>query len=146
MKQHHGESARLSSSAADIVDAQVASLLAMYVAAWEEADSRALVALLREDALITMPPFPLWYRGREAIRQFLDRHLFTGEAARALRLVPTRANGAPAFATYEHDDTGVYRAAALQVVTVDHGQIARIDDFLTSGGRLFSQFGLPLSV
>ena len=106
----------------------------------------ALVALLREDALITMPPFPLWYQGREAIRQFLDTHLFTGEAATALRLVATRANGAAAYAAYQRDDSGVYRAAALQVVTIESGRITRIDDFLTSGERLFSQFGLPLSI
>jgi RNA polymerase sigma-70 factor (ECF subfamily) len=146
MKQHHGESARLSSSAADLADGQVASLLAKYVAAWEEADSGALVALLREDALITMPPFPLWYQGREAIRKFLDTHLFTGDIAGALRLVPTRANGAPAYGAYQRDAAGAYRAVALHVVTIEDGLITRIDDFLTYNGRLFSQFGLPLSI
>jgi len=116
------------------------------VAAWEEADSVALVALLREDALITMPPFPLWYYGREAIRQFLDEHLFTGHDRVRLRLVATRANNAPAFATYQQDEQGVYRPAAIQVVAIVDGLVARIDDFLTNDTRLFSQFGLPLSV
>jgi RNA polymerase sigma-70 factor (ECF subfamily) len=146
MKQYHGDTIRLSTSAAETTDEQIALLLAKYVAAWEEADSRALVALLREDALITMPPFPLWYQGPETIRRFLDVHLFKLGANVSLRLEGTRANGAPAFATYQQDAQGVYRPAAIQVITITDGMVARIDDFLTYDNRLFSQFGLPLSV
>ena len=132
--------------AARPADEQIASLLAKYVAAWEEADLKALVALLREDAFITMPPFPLWYHGREVIQQFLDTHLFTGDARGRLRLVETRANGAPAFGAYQRDAEGSYRPVALHVVTVEGDKIARIDEFLTYDDRLFTQFGLPLSV
>jgi RNA polymerase sigma-70 factor, ECF subfamily len=146
MKQHHRESSRVTTPAAWPADEQIASLLAKYVAAWEEADAKALVALLREDALITMPPFPLWFRGREAIRRFLDAHIFAGDGHGDLRLLATRANGAPAFATYERDGQGVSRPVALHVLTIEGGEIARIDDFLTNDERLFSQFGLPLSV
>jgi len=146
MKRYHGENSRVLTPAARPADEQIASLLAKYVAAWEEADSKALVALLREDAFITMPPFPLWYHGREVIQQFLDTHLFTGDARGRLRLVETRANGAPAFGTYQRDDEGSYRPVALHVVTVEGDEIARIDEFLTYDDRLFTQFGLPLSV
>jgi RNA polymerase sigma-70 factor (ECF subfamily) len=146
MKQYHGEDSRVSTPAARPADEQIASLLAKYVAAWEEADAKALVALLREDAFITMPPFPLWYSGREVILQFLDTHLFTGDARGLLRLVETRANGAPAFGTYQRDAEGLYRPVALHVVTVEGDKIARIDEFLTYNDRLFTQFGLPLSV
>jgi len=125
-------------------DEGTASLLARYVAAWEAADSNALVALLREDAVLTMPPLPAWYRGRADIQSFLDTHLFTGHARRSLRLTATRANGSPAFAVYQADEMGVYRPAGLQVLTIQHGQISEINDFLCFDDRLFSRFGLPL--
>jgi RNA polymerase sigma-70 factor (ECF subfamily) len=125
-------------------DEGTASLLSRYVAAWEAADSNALVALLREDAVLTMPPLPAWYRGRADIQSFLDTHLFTGHARRPLRLTATRANGAPAFAVYQADEMGVYRPAGLQVLTIQHGQISEINDFLCFDDRLFSRFGLPL--
>jgi RNA polymerase sigma-70 factor (ECF subfamily) len=146
MKQEHGDHNRVFAEAVKIADEQIVSLLAKYVAAWEAADSKALVELLREDAFITMPPFPLWYNGREAIRQFLDTHLFRGDAHGGLRLVATRANGAPAFGAYQWDAEGSYRPVALHVVTLDGDAIVRIDEFLTFDGRLFAQFGLPLSV
>src|SRR5207244_13295775 len=72
---------------------QTASLLSRYVEAWQAADAAGLVALLREDALITMPPLPLWYRGRTAIQWFFDTQLFAGEAEDRFRLVATQANG-----------------------------------------------------
>ncbi len=55
---------------------QLSSLLTRYVAAWEAADSAALVAVLREDVALTMPPFPVWFSGRADIRTFLDGYLF----------------------------------------------------------------------
>jgi RNA polymerase sigma-70 factor (ECF subfamily) len=60
--------------------------------------------------------------------------------------VATRANGGPAFATYQRDDTGVYRMGALQVLTVVAGRIAEIHDFLAIDDRLFLRFGLPLAL
>jgi RNA polymerase sigma-70 factor (ECF subfamily) len=142
---------RLKQSGADVSryaaardDEGTVSLLARYVAAWEAADSNALIALLREDAVLTMPPLPAWYRGRADIQSFLDTHLFTGQARRPLRLTATRANGSPAFAVYQADEMGVYRPAGLQVLTIQDGQISEINDFLCFDDRLFSRFGLPL--
>jgi len=125
---------------------QTAALLDRYVRAWEAADSAHLVSLLREDVVLSMPPLPAWYQGRTAVKQFLDIHLFGGQAQGRFRLVATRANGSPAFAAYQRDEQGVYRMGGLQVIRLEHGQIAQIDDFLALDERLFARFNLPLSL
>jgi ketosteroid isomerase-like protein len=63
-----------------------------------------------------------------------------------VRLEAVRANGVPAFAVYQMDQAGVYRAAAIHILTIEDGQITEINDFLTLDGQLFSKFGLPLMV
>jgi RNA polymerase sigma-70 factor (ECF subfamily) len=123
---------------------QTATLLSRYVAAWQARDAGSLVALLREDVVFTMPPLPLWYRGRASLRWFLDQHLFSGEPPRRFRLVAARANGGPAFAAYERDDKGVYRLGALHVLSIEHDEIAEVHDFLVFDDQLFVRFGLPL--
>src|SRR2546428_11439177 len=85
---------------------QTPALVTRYVDAWQAADAAGLVALLREDALITMPPLPLWYQGRAAIRWFFETQLFAGKPQGRFRLVPTRANGGPALATYQRGEGG----------------------------------------
>jgi RNA polymerase sigma-70 factor, ECF subfamily len=127
-------------------DPQAAALLTRYVQAWENADSAGLVYLLREDVVLSMPPLPAWYQGREAVKAFLDTHLFTGAAQGRFRLVPTRANGCPAFATYQRDASGVYRPGGIQVLQLAGDQIAQIDDFLAFDERLFQRFKLSVSV
>lgn len=119
-------------------------LLERYLHAWETADSASLIALLPEDAALTMPPLPIWYRGHADIQAFLDKHLFAGPARGRFRLVATRANGCPAFAVYNRDSNGVYRPGALHILTIRGDQITQIDDFLALDDRLFTQFGLPL--
>ena len=133
-----------SSGAAPAEDEQ--QLLGRYVDAWHAADADGLAALLREDALITMPPLPLWYHGRAAIRWFFETQLFAGEAKARFRLVATKANGSPAFATYQRDEAGPYRLGALQVLTIEEGQIAEIHDFLAIGNTQFPGFDLPISL
>jgi RNA polymerase sigma-70 factor (ECF subfamily) len=123
---------------------QLTSLLTRYVAAWEAADSAALVAVLREDVALTMPPFPVWFQGRADILTFLDDFLFKSFDPFRVRLIPLRANGSPAFAVYQMDGSGVYRAAAIHILTFEYWSISEINDFLTSDGALFSRFGLPL--
>ncbi len=136
--------ARASRSSAHVESARVADLLARFVDAWQAADAARLVALLTDDAVITMPPLPLWYRGREAIRLFFQTRLFSGDARWHFRLLATRANGRPAYGTYQRDELGVYRPAALQVLTVEDEQIAELHDFLMLGDdRLFRLFDLP---
>jgi RNA polymerase sigma-70 factor, ECF subfamily len=125
---------------------QLSALLARYVAAWENADSAALIAVLREDVALTMPPFPVWFGGRADIKAFLDGFLFPSMDPFKVRLTALRANGAPAFAVYQMDREGVYRAAAIQILSIESGQIAEIDDFLSFDGQLFQRFHLDLVV
>jgi len=141
MKGYRRDRAAVAASAND--PRQTATLLSRYVDAWHAADAAGLVALLREDALITMPPLPLWYQGRAAIRWFFETQLFRGEAVGRFRLVATAANGSPAFATYQSDESGIYRLGALQVLTIAAGQVGEIHDFLAVGGQPLAGFDLP---
>jgi RNA polymerase sigma-70 factor (TIGR02960 family) len=105
----------------------------------ESGDIDGMVALLTNDAWVTMPPLPHAYQGRKAIGAFL-----TGSAERrgaSLRLVPTRANTQPAFGCYlALPETDIARAYALFVLTLQHGQISAITWFADSS--VFPQFGL----
>ena len=125
---------------------QLSTLLAQYVAAWETADSAALIAVLREDVALTMPPLPVWFGGRTDVKKFLDGYLFKSSDPFKVRLEAVRANGSPAFATYQMDKTGIYRAAAIHILTIENGQIAEINDYLTFDGQLFTRFNLDLVV
>lgn len=126
-----------------VLDERLSQTLTRYVEAWEGADVNALVALLQEDAIITMPPLPVWFRGRENFRRFLEEFLFVGDARGRFRMVATRANGCPAFAVYRRDEHAVYRPSALQVLTMRSGLVAVVDDFLVTDDALFAKFGLP---
>jgi RNA polymerase sigma-70 factor (ECF subfamily) len=121
------------------VGADQRALLDRYMAAFEAADIAALLRLLREDAQWEMPPLPAWFAVRQAIGRFLASQVFG--APRAWRMVPTRANGQPAFATYLRGPDGGYHAHAIQVVTVTAAGIARVVAFLDPS--LFALFGLP---
>src|SRR5687768_16202294 len=125
---------------------QLSALLARYVGGWETADSAALIAVLREDVALTMPPLPVWFGGHTDIRAFLDGQLFKIFDPFRVRLVPVRANGSPAFAVYQMNQDGVYRAAAIHILTIENGQITEINDYLTFDGQLFSRFHLDLVV
>ena len=135
---HKSPSSRLSE--------ELSSLLKRYVAAWETADAAALVAVLREDVALTMPPLPVWFSGRDDILAFLEGQLFPSFHPFSVHLQEVRANGSPAFAVYQMDATGTYRAAALHVLTIENGEISEINDFLTFDGQLFIKFGLPIMV
>ncbi len=125
---------------------QLSSLLARYVAAWETADSAALIAVLREDVALTMPPLPVWFGGHADVKTFLDGFLFRGIDPFKVKLESVRANGSPAFATYQMDKDSIYRASAIHILTIEDGLISEINDFLTFDGQLFNKFGLPLMV
>ena len=118
----------------------VHSLLDRYVALWEQADIPGLVALLREDAWFTMPPIPAWFQGRAAIATLLSTRIFT--SGRQWHLLPTRANGSPAFGLYRREaGAGVYQFFALMVLGVEGEQIVSLVAFLELS--TFSSFGLP---
>ncbi len=116
-------------------------LLERYVRAWENGDLEALVALLREDAILSMPPMREWYRRRAAIRSFFA-WAWGPRGPGPFRLLPTRANGQPAFALYGRDpQRPTYRAQAIQVLALAGGQIATVTGFVDA--ELFAAFGLP---
>jgi RNA polymerase sigma-70 factor (ECF subfamily) len=115
------------------------AMLDRYAAAFEDADVTTLAGLLRADIALEMPPIATWFAGRDSVAHFLASHVL--RAPGQFRLVPTAANGQPAFATYERGRDGAYAAHALQVLTVTPGGVARIVIFLDAG--LFGSFGLP---
>jgi RNA polymerase sigma-70 factor (ECF subfamily) len=112
-------------------------LLARYCDAFERYDVETLVALLREDATMSMPPFRWWLSGRAEIRTAL---LAAGHPCEGARLVPTRANGSPAFAQYRPSGQAL-RPFALVVLDVSGGQVTDTTTYLDPG--LFDLFGLP---
>jgi RNA polymerase sigma-70 factor (ECF subfamily) len=118
-------------------DERLRELVARYVDAWERADVGAVVEMLAEDATFSMPPNLEWYRGREAIREFLPK----GPLSIRRRFVPVAANGQPAFATYREED-GRFVANAIHLLTLRGGKIADMTAFLDPG--LFAAFGAPL--
>ena len=119
------------------------ALLQRYVDAHERADIAGLAALLRDDALLTMPPQPLWYRGRDVIATFLAQAIepASPDYIGHFRLVPTRANRQPAAANYlRRPGDSAYRALALDVLRVEEGKVVEIVAFPAD---LFPAFGLP---
>jgi RNA polymerase sigma-70 factor (ECF subfamily) len=106
----------------------------------ESGDTAEIVALLTDDALLTMPPQPLEYQGHEAIAAFL-RHRAELRGA-PLRVVPTRANTQPAFGCYLPDPhAAIARPYGLIVLTLEGDAIAAITWFAETG--VFRHFGLP---
>ncbi|MHB1536329.1 MAG: sigma-70 family RNA polymerase sigma factor [Acidimicrobiales bacterium] len=118
-------------------------LLGRYVDAFERYDISRLVALLREDAVQSMPPFAMWIQGAADIGRFMVEPGPSG--CRGSRLVPTSANGCPAFGQYRPDPAGGYAPWALQVLETSGGKIAGMHFFLAhlDPERLFPEFGLP---
>jgi RNA polymerase sigma-70 factor, ECF subfamily len=117
------------------------ALLARYVDAFEHYDIDALVALLHEDALLSMPPYELWLQGAEQLRYWYLNE--PGCHCRGSRLVAVSANGSPAFAQYRPSPDDGHAAWALQVLDVSEGRITAINSFLDTE-RMFPLFGLPL--
>jgi RNA polymerase sigma-70 factor (ECF subfamily) len=115
-------------------------LLDRYVDAFHRYDVDALVALLREDATLSMPPYTLWLRGPETIRTWL---LGRGAGCRGSRLVPTGACGSPAFGQYRPGGpNGTHQPWALIVLELSGNGIAAWNSFLDTE-KLFPLFGLP---
>jgi RNA polymerase sigma-70 factor (ECF subfamily) len=129
---------------AEKLDETDSELLARYVDAFERYDIERLVALLREDAVQSMPPFAMWLKGARNIGRFM---LEPGPSqCRGSRLVATFANGCPAFGQYKRDPNGGYAPWALQVLEISAGTITGMQFFLDplDPDRLFPAFGLPL--
>jgi RNA polymerase sigma-70 factor, ECF subfamily len=122
------------------LSAAQSTLLDRYVEAFHRYDVDALVALLREDATLSMPPYTLWLRGPQTIRSWL---LGRGAGCRGSRLLPTSASGAPSFAQYRPAPDGGHQPWALIVLELDGDGIRAWNSFLDTE-KLFPLFGLPL--
>jgi RNA polymerase sigma-70 factor (ECF subfamily) len=118
------------------------TLLDRYVDAFHRYDVDALVALLRDDATLSMPPYTLWLQGPDTIRTWL---LGRGAGCRGSRLLPTSACGSPAFAQYRPGPNGGHQPWSLTVLELSGGRIAAWNAFLDTE-RLFPFFGLPLEL
>jgi RNA polymerase sigma-70 factor (TIGR02960 family) len=116
------------------------ALVAKFVRAWESADLDAVVALLTVDVFMSMPPIPFEYEGRDVVARF-SASLFA--AGRRFDLVPTRANGQPAFGAYLRAPTGIRHGTGLYVLTLAGDRICALTRFDNS---VLPWFGLPRSL
>jgi RNA polymerase sigma-70 factor, ECF subfamily len=120
-------------------DEQARALIEAYLDAWGRADIDALRALLAEDAVFSMPPWPIWWHGGETIAGFSTT---AAQVCPTTRKIATRANGQPAIASYGLDrDSGRYTASAIDVFTFEGDSIKEITAFVNPG--MFPRFGLP---
>jgi RNA polymerase sigma-70 factor (ECF subfamily) len=115
-------------------------LTSRFADAFEATDADRLVALLTEDAWVTMPPEPLEYQGHAAIAGFFQTRTWWG--TRVVRLVPTRANNQPAFGYYlAEPHAPVAHVHSLVVLTLAGDQVCAITRF--GDNSLLPHFGLP---
>jgi RNA polymerase sigma-70 factor, ECF subfamily len=128
--------------AIDPMDDDQRDLLARYVGAFESYDMTSLVALLHEDATQNMPPYEMWLQGREDIVAWM---VGPGAGCRGSRLLPTTANGCPAFGQYRPSGPGGrHEPWGVHVLEIIDGRVARLTVFLDTS--LFPLFGLPLDL
>jgi RNA polymerase sigma-70 factor, ECF subfamily len=120
-------------------DERVRDLVERFTNAFERGEVDAILAMLTEDATFSMPPYPGWSRGRDAVA---DSWLMPSGPAPRLRYIPTRANGQPAVCAYLLDpQAGGYRPIALDVLTLRGAEIVDVVAFRSP--EVFRTFGLP---
>ncbi|CAN5172196.1 hypothetical protein BH20ACT3_BH20ACT3_18280 [soil metagenome] len=129
----------LTAAGEDPTDPEIRALLDRYVDAFERYDMGALVALLHDDATLSMPPFALWLQGADQLIEWFVGH---GSVCEGSRLVATAANGTAAFGSYHRAEGGGHEPFGLQVLEISGGRITGHHNFL--GPDLFEAFGLPL--
>ncbi|MDX2089771.1 MAG: RNA polymerase subunit sigma-70 [Kofleriaceae bacterium] len=117
-----------------------AALLERYMEAWARGDVAAFAALLHEDVVVSMPPNPAWFRGRDAVVAFLGPRM----APQAQRMV--RADGADevTFAFYRSDGGGAYVARAIEVVMWEDGRVRELHAFFDR--KLVERWGMPATM
>ncbi|HTJ84169.1 MAG TPA: RNA polymerase subunit sigma-70 [Polyangiaceae bacterium] len=121
-----------------------AALLRRYITAWESGDLDAFTTLLADDAILSMPPQPEWYAGRDAIRAFLANVL--EREPREYRAVPVAANAGLAVAIYRREAMSkrAFEAAAITFLTLRGGRVSRMVRF--SSPKVVALFGLPVEL
>jgi RNA polymerase sigma-70 factor (ECF subfamily) len=125
-----------------VVGADQQSLLDRYSQAFERYDIEAMVVLLHEDVVLSMPPYALWLQGPVHVATWW---VGPGAECRDSRLLPITANGMPGFGQYRPRAGGGHEAWALQVLELSGDRIVGLNSFLDTS-VLFPQFGLPLTL
>ena len=120
------------------VDPEHQALLARYVDAFERYDIPALVALLREDVVLSMPPWEFWMRGAQDLA---DWFLGEGIVCQGGRLLPISVNGTAGFGNYHRVGPGLWEPWGIQVIEVVDGKITGHHNFLYP--ETFAEYGLP---
>ena len=132
-----------SSRPLDSLDDEHRALLGRYIEAFERYDIEALVTVLHEDALQSMPPYEMWLRGAVDIGRWM---LGPGSECRGSRLVPLMVNGSPGVAQYRPSGPGGrHEPWSIHVIEVSDGRVSRLTQFLDTT-RLFPLFGLPATL
>jgi RNA polymerase sigma-70 factor, ECF subfamily len=147
MEQHY-HSQKQERLRAQAADKATGELLSRYIKAWEADDIAGLVALLKEDATMSMPPSPSWIVGCDAIAAFLAATAFSSDWQLQWRLFATSANGQPAFIVYRTTPQDVPRAFGVQLLTLAGEAEGRyISDFTSfTQPELVPFFGFPLEL
>jgi RNA polymerase sigma-70 factor, ECF subfamily len=124
-------------------DDRLREIVEGYVDAWERHDVDALATMLAEDAALTMPPIPTWFRGRDVIAAFLASKPFA--AVNRWRVVPTQANGQPAFGHYLWREAArTFLPSEVVVLSFDGDHISELTIFRDP--ELLAQFDLPAAL
>jgi RNA polymerase sigma-70 factor (TIGR02960 family) len=140
--EHHRRSAPRREPAPSPGSAAERQLVDRLTRAFEAADVDGIVALLTQDVWVTMPPLPLEYQGRDLAARFLTATAF--RPGWTARLIPTRANGQPAFGFYARDPhAGQFYTVGLLVLTLSGTQISALTRF---DPATLPKFGLPASL
>jgi RNA polymerase sigma-70 factor (ECF subfamily) len=113
-------------------------LVARYVDAFERYDMATLAELLRDDVVMSMPPWDTWLQGSQDV---LDFFVGQGIGCKGSRLLPVDVNGTAGFASYKPTRPGLWEPWAIQVIEVAGGRIVGHHNFI--GPELFAEFGLP---
>jgi RNA polymerase sigma-70 factor (TIGR02960 family) len=115
-------------------------VVARFVGAYESGDIDGLVELFTDDVYFSMPPLPQEYQGRAAVGEFFSLLFAVG---RVYRMVPTRANGQPAFGLYARAKDGIYHGTGFLVLTLADQRVSAMTRFETT---VLPWFGLPRSL
>ncbi len=125
-------------AAPPVVTGDQEALLARYVAAFESYDVSGLVSLLHEDAVLSMPPYPLWIQGRDELARWF---VGPGAGCEGSRLLPVAGNGLPGYGSYRPDGHGGHAPWGIQLIEIRGDRIAAQHSFIDP--ELFPAFGLP---
>ncbi|MBD0860561.1 sigma-70 family RNA polymerase sigma factor [Gordonia sp. zg691] len=133
------------SRASVLDDAAKRELLARYVSAFERYDVDAIVEMFTDRAIWEMPPFTGWYQGGESIGTLIRRNCPAEKPGDQI-LLPTVANGQPAYGLYMREPDGIHRPFQLQVLDIDPraGKVSHVVAFFSDTMEAdFARFGLP---